>query len=476
MNPLGKPPETSKGLPAALGLVFLLASVAAALGAPIRSSYGARITADEPEYLLTAISLAEDRSLDISDELEEQRYREFHEVKIKPQAKVLDGGRMVSPHDPLLPALLVPGAAAGGWFGAKLTLSLFAGLLAALMLWTAVRRFEAPLWSSALVVGVLTAASPFAVYGSQIYPEVPAAVAFTAAIACLTGPLGKRDLAVFVVSIVGLVWLGTKFIPVAAVLSLLALGRLYRAGRRRELMALVAVFGLAGAGYLVGHLRWYGSLTAYATGQHFANTGEFSVMGVTPDFAARTSRLIGLLVDRRFGLAAWQPAWLLMIPALAWVVRKRPAGWEVLALPLAAGWLNATYLALTMHGWWWPGRQVVAVLPAAVLAICTWAGSAKRLWTTAALGVIGIFNLAWLFVQGRRGQLTMVVDFFDTTNPVYRGWAQALPDYIVLSTGDWVLHAIWVAVAFALALGTGRELGTQGPLQKLRRPRTAASA
>lgn len=474
MNRLGKAPEPSKGLAAALALVFALAALAAALGAPIRSSYGARITADEPEYLLTAISLGEDRSLDISDELEGRRYREFHEVKIKPQSKVLDGGRMVSPHDPLLPVLLVPGAAAGGWLGAKLTLSLFAGLLAALMLWTAIRRFAAPVWPSALVVGVLTMSSPFAVYGSQIYPEVPAAVAVTAAIACITGPLGKRGLAIFVVSIVGLVWLGTKFIPVAAVLTLLALWRLHRAGRRRELIAVAGMFALAGVGYLVGHLRWYGSLTVYATGQYFAETGEFSVIGVTPNFATRTSRLIGLLVDRRFGLAAWQPAWLLMIPAVSWVSRKRPLGWEILALPLAAGWLCATYLALTMHGWWWPGRQVVVVLPAAVLAICIWAGSARRLWLTAALGAVGVFNLAWLFVQGRRGQLTMVVDFFDTTNPVYRAWSRLLPDYIVLSTGDWVLHAIWVAVAFALALGTGWRLGTQGLLQKFRRPRTAA--
>ncbi|HYN99967.1 MAG TPA: hypothetical protein VEU28_09880, partial [Actinomycetota bacterium] len=369
MNRRAKAPQPASMLAAAMAAVFLLAAATAALGAPIRSSYGARVTADEPEYLLTALSLAEDRSLDVSDELEAGRYRAFHEARIKPQARVLDGGRMVSPHDPLLPALLVPGAVAGGWLGAKLTLALFAGMLAALILWTAVRRFDAPVWPSALVVGVFGASAPFAVYGSQIYPEVPAALAVTAAIACITGRLGKRALAALVVSIVALVWLGTKFIPVAAVLSLLALWRLYRAGRRGEILAVAAIFALAGAGYVVGHLRWYGSLTVYATGAHFAETGEFSVMGVTPNFVTRTSRLIGLLVDRRFGLAAWQPAWLLAIPAVAWFVRKRPAGWEVLLLPLAAGWLNATFLALTMHGWWWPGRQVVVVLPAAVLAI-----------------------------------------------------------------------------------------------------------
>ncbi len=458
MDPQGKAPGASRRLARAMVLVFILAYAAAALGAPIRSSYGARITADEPEYLLTALSLAADRSLDISDELAEERYRPFHEIRIKPQARVLEGGRMVSPHDPLLPVLLVPGAIAGGWMGAKLNLALFGALLAALLLWTAVRRFGVPVLRAAVVVGIFSVSAPFAVYGTQIYPEVPAALAVTAAIACITGPMGRGGLAGFIAGVIGLVWLGTKFIPVAAVLSLVALWRLHRTGRQREVAVALGVFALAGAGYLAGHLRWYGSLTVYATGAHFAETGEFSVMGVTPDFAARTTRLIGLLVDRSFGLAAWQPAWLLLIPAVAWVIRRRPAGWEVLVLPLAAGWLGATYLALTMHGWWWPGRQVVVVLPAAVLAIAAWSGSGRRLWITAVLGAAGIFNLGWLFFQGWRRELTMIVDFYRTTNPLYRGWSLLLPDYARLTTGDWLLHAAWVAGALVMVVATVRGL------------------
>lgn len=470
MDTSGEVPTGSRRLLSAMGVVFILAYAAAALGAPIRSSYGARITADEPEYLLSAISLAEDRSLDISDELAEQRYRPFHEIRIKPQAKVLDGGRMVSPHDPLLPALLVPGAVSGGWLGAKLNLALFGALLAVLLLWTAVRRFGVPVGRAGVIVGLFSVSAPFAVYGSQIYPEIPAALAVTAAIAFLTGPMGRRGLGGFIAGIVGLVWLGTKFIPVAAVLSLVALWRLHRTGRHREIAVAAGVFAVAGAGYLLGHLRWYGSLTVYATGAHFAETGEFSVMGVTPDFAARTSRLIGLLVDRRFGLAAWQPAWLVMIPAIAWIVRRRPAGWETLVFPLAAGWLGATYLALTMHGWWWPGRQVVVVLPAAVLAICAWAGSASRMRVTVALGAAGIFNLGWLFVQGWRRELTMIVDFYETTNPLYRGWSLLLPDYVELNAGDWLLHGAWVAATLVTVLCTGRRFAPWNVFRKLRSP------
>jgi hypothetical protein len=474
MNGRAKASEKPAPLVPALTLVFVLAVAAAAAGAPIRSSYNARITADEPEYLLTAMSLGQDRSLDISDEIAERQYRPFHEVRIKPQAKRLEDGRRVSPHDPLLPALLVPGTMAGGWLGAKLSLSLMAGVLAALLLWTAVRRFELPVRRSALIVGIFCASAPLAVYGSQIYPEVPAALAVTVAIVCITGPLGKRGLAGLVLSVVALVWLGTKFIPVAAVLAAVPLWRMLRAGRKREVGVVCATFLAAGAAYVAGHLRWYGDLTVYATGWFFAETGQFSVLGVTPDFAYRTSRLIGLLVDRRFGLAAWQPAWLLMVPAVAYLVFRRPANWTVLVLPLAVGWLGATYLALTMHGWWWPGRQVVVVLPAAVLATAQWAGSPRRVAVAGVLGAVGIFNLAWLFVQGWRRELTMIVDFYETTNPLYRGWSRVLPDYIAIGWADWVLHAIWVALALAEALGAGAGTGTGALLHRSGRPRMAS--
>ena len=38
----------------------------------------------------------------------------------------------------------------------------------------------------------------------------------------------------------------------------------------------------------------------------------------------------------------------------------------------------ATFVALTMQGWWFPGRQLVVVLPAAVLAIAWWARGGGR--------------------------------------------------------------------------------------------------
>lgn len=451
-----------------MAVVAALAVAAAGAGAPVRSSNLARVTGDEPEYLLTAISIAEDLSLDVSDEIEDEQYREFHEVRLRPQAKVLEGGRMVSPHDPLLPALLAPAiklAAATGVSGfllAKLTVSLMAGALAALLVWIAVESLGVRLLPAVLTVGVFATSAPLAVYGSQLYPEIPAALALSVAVAGLSGPLRARGLTAVIAGVVALSWLGTKFLPVAAVLAAVALVRLWRLGRRRQAALITATFGVSGALYLAGHLLWYGALTVYATGEHFSQTGQFSVMGVSPDFLSRTSRLIGLLIDGRFGLAAWQPAWLLLIPALAALLAARTAGWTVLFVPLLAGWLTATFVALTMHGFWSPGRQVVVVLPLAALVVAWWTDRSRpALAALVVLGATGVFNLAWLFWEGHTAGMTLAVHFQQTSSPVYRAAATVLPHYMQDTSGTWILHGVWVAGAITIATLAAK--GVRGP-------------
>ena len=84
----------------------------------------------------------------------------------------------------------------------------------------------------------------------------------------------------------------------------------------------VGAAAVLGALWAAAHVAWYGGLTPYASGDFFAeNGGQLSVMGDQPDRVARSVRLLGLLVDRDFGLGAWQPLWLLVIPAIARAAR-----------------------------------------------------------------------------------------------------------------------------------------------------------
>jgi hypothetical protein len=430
-------------------VVGLVAAVAAGAGAGTRASYGARTTGDEPHYLLTAISLAEDGDLDVSDEIAARRFEDFSEVGLNRQSRPLEGGRLVSPHDPVLPALLVPGVAVGGWLGAKLTLALLAGVLAAATLWLCVRRFGVPLLPATVATGLFGASAPLAVYGTQVYPELPAALATVGAVAAGTAARGRGRLALACASITALPWLSVKYAPVAVALAAAIAWTWWREGDRAGTAWTFGILAASGVAFVAAHWAWYGGWTPYGVGDHFV-TGEFGVVGFDPNFAGRSRRLVGLLVDREFGLAAWQPAWLLALPALGALAARRPRGWTFLALPLATGWLNATFVALTMHGWWWPGRQVVVVAPLVVVAVAAWAAaSRRRLAALVGLGTAGVVTYAYLTVEALTGGLTVVVDFFETTNPLYRAWSAALPDYRHVTGATWVLHALWAAVAGA---------------------------
>jgi hypothetical protein len=441
----------------AMMTVAVVALGAALAGLGVRSTFGGRAAVDEPQYLLSALSLAEDGDLDIADELAARRWRAFADAELPVQTRVLPGGRQISPHDPLLPLLLAVPVGVGGLVAAKVTLALLAGALAALLVWLAVRRFAVPLPLAAAGVALAAASPPLVVYGQQVYPELPAALAVAVAVGALTGSLAPAGLVALGAAVVALPWLSVKYVVVAAALAGLGLVRLR--SRRPVAAVLLAGWALAAVAFLVVHLRVWGGWTPYATGDHFAATGEFSVVGVSPDYAGRSVRLVGLLVDRAFGLVPWQPAWLLAVPALAALLRRRPAGWAGLAVPLVAGWLLATFVALTMHGYWWPGRQLVVVLPLAVLAVLVWLAAAPR-WLRAAAAVLaatGVATYAALVLAGSAGRLSWVSGFAQVRAPGYDALRPLLPDYVNGWTADvWLRHVAWLGVLAALAVAGWR--------------------
>ncbi len=459
----------------------MLAFAAAAAGIPGRATHGAQVSGDEPYYLLTAMSLGEDTGLDVSDEVTAERYRPFHQADLPRQAATRPDGTRVVPHDPLLPLLLALPMRLGGWVGAKLALAAIAAALAALTVWTAVRRFSVPLGAAAAVTAVFAASAPLAVYGQQVYPELPAALATTAAVAALTGRMRWGGWAVLSLAVIALPWLAVKYVPVAATLAVFGVVRLWRRGGRgaggrwvpavlgssdrRAAVTFLAVLALAGGAYFTAHLAWYGGLTVYASGDFFrAHGGQLSVVGTDPNYLGRAPRLIGLLIGRTFGLAAWQPAWLLVVPALAALLRRRPAGWAALVAPLTVAWLVATFVALTMQGWWFPGRQVVVVLPLAVMMVARWVGERRsRLALTLGLGGLGVWSYGWLAAQAAAGRLTWIVDFYATADPWYRVWRLALPDYLDVSLRTWLLQGLWLAVLAAAAGWAWHRAGRAGP-------------
>jgi hypothetical protein len=426
-----------------MALLGLLTALWCLPGIGVRATIGAHVAVDEPQYLLSATSVGEDLDLDIADELRAERWRTYHEARIPVQTKVLADGRQVSPHDPLLPVVLAVPMRLGGWVAAKATLAVLAGCLAAALLWVAVRRLGVPLERAVLAVACFSLASPLAVYATQVYPELPGALALTLGLGAVLGLPSKRCAWGAGLAITAMPWLSVKYAPAAAVLALVALWRLR--SERRLAVGLLGGLAVSGVAFAVGHHLLYGGLTPYATGDHFVG-GELTVMGVKPDYLGRTQRLVGLFVDRNWGLAAWQPAWLLVLPALGAVLRRRPPWWPAVVLPLAAGWAVATWSALTMHGFWWSGRQTVVVLPMAVLLVAWWAG---RSWLVGGL-VLGATTWWWLVVDGLRHRITWVVHVTTTGAPVHRLLAPLLPDMRLPQASDWARYGAWCAAAVAL--------------------------
>jgi hypothetical protein len=363
--------------------------------------------------------------------------------------------------------LLAPGVAvaqlvAGEWqhaelAGARVVLALVAGTLAAVVVWTAVARLGVRRSTAVATVGAFALAAPLSTYGNQLYPELVAALAVAVGAAALLELAAAAEhrrrwgpTAAWVGAVVALPWLGVKYAAVAAMIAVI--GLLFD---RRHRIAALGALAVAGIAYLVVHQRVYGGWTVYAAGDHFVD-GELTVVGNDPDHLGRTVRLAGLLVDRHFGLLVWAPAYLLAVPAVGALLRRRDRTTAVLLLPLAAGWATATWVALTMHGWWWPGRQVVVVLPLAVLAVAAFVDGERRAgsrWMWPALlvaGTLGIATWVWLAVEATFGHLRLIVDFDRTTNPWVRAARLVLPD---LREGGWttdLLLTAWVVALLAL--------------------------
>ncbi len=431
--------------------VGLLVFGVSAVAIPSRSTYGAQVSVDEPQYLLTALSIGEDFDLDISDEIKEEKFRSFHEVGLNTQTIDMNSsGQRLSPHDPLLPLLLALPMRIAGWVGARALLAVFAGLLAASTLWLAVRRFHVSPKTAAWVVGAFGSAPPLCSYGSQIYPEVPAALAVVLAVASATGNPSRRNSILFALSITALPWLSIKYLPVALTIFLLLLLMGKKTDRHFLSVYTTAFFISMAVFYLLFHKFVYHGWTVYSAGDHFIEN-EFNVIGGDPDIWGRSKRFIGLLVDRGFGLAAWTPSFLVFPAAIGFLCKKKVGNWQYIIFPFLIGWSTATWLAFTMHGWWWPGRQTVVVLPLVVIAIALAVDHFKKFILPLLFATtIGSIGWIWVAIEAQTGRRALIVDFEETSWPWYRVWSEIFPDYHYMPENTMLVASIWSTLTILL--------------------------
>lgn len=453
---------------AAAAVLFAILALAYAFSIDIRASRGAAITGDEPFYLLTTQSLLEDGDLDLRQQYERESYRVFfdHPDGLWLQSVPAADGRVLSPHNPGLSVLLIPGFALAGLRGAQVELLLLAALTFALTYLLVARVAGEPLWSwlATLVVGL--SATAF-IYSTEIYPEAPAALALVLALLALEGGragavsgsghgsaarrapvLGPGRVLWVAGALTAMMWLGVKYAPLVVLVGLAALRRAGPAGR----WILVAAGMLMGAVYVWFHVATFGGLTPYGVNVVYAGDSTVELVGEHLDFATRFYRLWGLYIDERFGVGRWAPVLLLAVPGFAWLARRPGVPRLALAL-MGAQHLMATFVAITMMGWWFPGRTLMTVLPLYALPLaCLLRESGWR--GRVLFGALAAWSLAItaaLARAGHAGEITVAVDPFELRAPVFRAAAVLFPNYTSWTPETYGLTAAWL-VAGALAL------------------------
>jgi len=449
--------------------LFALLSVAYAFSIDIRASRGASITGDEPFYLLTTQSLLADGDLDIQNQFDAKSYKSFfdHADDLWYQSLPTPDGRLLSPHNPGLSVLVIPGFLFGGLIGTQVQLLLMAAAAMSLAFVLADRltghRFVC--WAATLGVG-LTATS--FIYSTEIYPEFPAALALVVALLVATrrGKPGLLDALGLAAALTAMCWLGSKY---AALVVPVAVYFLFRADRRGQI-ALVAAGSISAALFAWSHLHIYGGLTPYGVNAVYAQWNTAEILSGHIGFSERYYRIWGLFVDRRFGIGRWAPLLLAAAPALALLVMRT---WEqrLLLVLIAIQLLIATFVAITMMGWWFPGRTLLTVLPLFVVPLALLIGRASTAMRVfvALLGAGTLAFTAGLAHAGRVREITIAVDPFDMTFVPFQAVAGTFPLYTLWTTETWQLtYAWWSAFVISTAAvlwpelsGAGRRLSQQ---------------
>jgi len=371
--------------------VLFLAAVALNLGLGLHYAANLRVSGDEPHYLLMAQSLWREGDLDLQDNLAREDYREYTPGPITPHfGAPRRDGRPFPAHSPGLPLLLAPIYAASGRLGCVA----FLGLLAA---WLAVevrvlgRSLLGP--GPDLVAWLVTAGPPVLLYAFHVYTEVPTALALALALRLLLlGPAGPAGAAAAGLAASTLPWLHVKMIPAAAALGVLALARL----RGRPRAVFLGVSGVAAFAFLVHYGLVFGTPLPTAI-----------YGGVPADFRFRTPfrALVGLILDRSFGLLPYAPIFLLGLAGIPALCRRKL--WPVL-------WVALSVLVplLTWRMWWGgqcpPGRFLVPLVPFLALAAgaCVADSSRGLVRWRAPLAVMGL-TLA-VFMAARPGALLLL--------------------------------------------------------------------
>jgi hypothetical protein len=369
---------------------------------------------DEPRYLLTARSLAHNGDVNVFDDYRSNAYRAFYMHKLSSAGAPDRTHRtLYEPGGFGFPLLITPAYLVGGAKAVEFFLAALAALAVALAYLLALRVVPDP-WAlgATLAVGV---SAPLLAFSTAVYPELAAGALLAGAtllgMAAADQPTRPRVFGCFALLAL-LPWMSVRLAAAGVPVAIYVIARL-----RRQRRGLLAVFGAEIAGFsaalFVGvNEGFYGGITPYSGLPAGVNaTGAHSF----DDYADRAARLAGLFLDRDVGLLRWAPVLLLAFVGV-WLLwrghrerlvhavpgyRTMSAAAGMCAAALGVQLVVAAFVAPAVRGPWFPGRQMVAVLPLAIPLVAWGLRHMPRLGSV--LAAVTVAASAWLFVDVRFG-------------------------------------------------------------------------
>ncbi len=414
---------------------------------------------DEPRYLLTARSLAHDGDVNVFDDYRSNAYRSFYKHRLSTTGvpdRVRDS--LYEPGGLGFPLLLTPAYMVAGAHGVELFLAALAALAVALAYMLALRAVPDP-WAlgATLAVGV---SPPLLAYGTTVYPELAggALLAGAALLGLSAAERATRPRAFGCFALLALVpWMSVRLVPAALVVVVYVIARLRR--QRHGLMGLMGaeIAGFSAALFVAVNEGLYGGLTPYAgLPAGTRATGADSVGG----YLDRTPRLVGLFLDRDVGLLRWAPVLLLAFVGV-WLLwrghrerlahavpgyRTMAAAAGLCAAAIGAQLVVAVFLAPVTGGPWFPGRQLIAVLPLAI-PLTAW-GLRHLPRTGSVLALITAAASVWLYADVRFGSAGLAAGQPDApwgplVNAFPRFDGSTYPTAVAIGAGVLLLLVIW---------------------------------
>ncbi len=268
-------------------------------------------------------------------------------------------------------------------------------------------------WASAaaLACGL---SPPALAYSTTITPELSAAalLGFAALRALRVRELPRiRWVAGAAIALALLPWLGLSFALAGTVVALAMMHWLRRRARNFAVLVTAEILLFSAVMFVTINEVLFGGFTPTAADVQGRGLDDLGVA----DVADRVPRLVGLWIDRSYGLLRWAPVlalaffalWLLWRSRRDRLARALPEHRDVeVAATLCAAVCGAqlavaAFVAPTMFGFWFPGRYLIAALPLAVPLVAWGLRHAPR--AGSALIALTAVTSVWWYLELRIG-------------------------------------------------------------------------